>query len=176
MAATYDLISAQTFTNNSNTCTFNSFSGYTDLVIQANITVPTASAGFDIYVRFNGDTASNYDALGATATQSSTFDNTSVAATSHVPIVGLYNSPTNGTIQPMHFEFTIPEYSNSSNRKNGTGTFSYIADESSSRPNTGFLVWHWRNTNAITSITVSTSNSANMRGTINLYGITAGNA
>jgi hypothetical protein len=176
MAATYDLISAQTFTNNSNTCTFNSFSGYTDLVIQGNITVPTISTGFDLYVRFNGDNASNYDTLGASSTSTYTFDNTYVNAMSAVPIVGLFNSPTNATIQPMHFELTIPEYSNSSNRKNGTGTFSYIADESSGRTNTGFLVWHWRNTNAITSITVSTSSGSNMRGTINLYGITAGNA
>jgi hypothetical protein len=176
MAATYDLISAQTFTNNSNTCTFNSFSGYTDLVIQANITVPTLSTGFDLLVRFNGDTSGNYDSLFASNTQSSTFDNGSANAASGIPIVGAYNSPTNATIQPMHFELTIPEYSNSSNRKNGSSTFSYIANESDGRSNTGFLVWHWRSTSAITSITVSTSSGSNMRGTINLYGITAGNA
>jgi hypothetical protein len=176
MASTYDLISAQTFTNNSNTCTFSSFSGYTDLVIQANLTVPSQGSGYDILVRFNGDTSGNYDGLLANNTLSSTFDNSTFNAASGVPIIGAYNSPTNATIMPVHFELNIPEYSNSSYRKNGTGTYSYIANESDNRSNTGFLVWHWRNTSPITSISISPSNSQNMRGTINLYGITAGNA
>lgn len=176
MAATYDLISSQTFTNNSNSCTFSSFSGYTDLVIQANFTVPSSGSGYDMYVRFNNDTSGNYDGLVGSNTMASTFDNTSFTAASAIPIIGAYNSPTNNSIMPAHFEFTIPEYSNTSYRKNGTGTFSYIANESDNRSNTGWMAWHWRSTSAITSITISPSNGQNIRGTINLYGITAGNA
>lgn len=174
MAATYELISGQTFTGNTNTCTFNSFSGYTDLVIQANFAAAGASTSWDVYVRFNGDSGANYSGLLANNTQSGTFDNSSFGGATGVPIIGAYNSPT-GATHPVHFEFTVPEYTNSSKRKHGSGTYSYIADESSGRSNTGWLVWNWQNTNAITSITVYVTNG-NFRGTINLYGITAGNA
>ena len=176
MAATYELISGQTFTSNSSTCTFNSLGSYTDLIIQGNLAVPSSAVGYDVFVRFNGDTSGNYDALVGTNTQSGTFDNGSATAASGVPIIGAYNSPTNNVIHPVHFELTIPEYSNTSYRKNGTGTFSYIANESDGRSNTGWIAWHWRNTNAITSIAVVITSGQNIRGTINLYGITAGNA
>lgn len=174
MAATYELISGQTFTSNSSSCTFNSFSGYTDLVIQANFAAAGASTPWDCYVRFNSDSSGNYDGLAANNTQSGTFDNTSFTSVPGVPIIGAYNSPINAT-HSAHFELTIPEYTDSSKRKHGSGTYSYIADESSGRSNTGWLVWNWKNTNAITSITVIITNG-NFRGTINLYGITAGNA
>lgn len=174
MAATYNLISGQTLTNNTGSVTFNSFSGYTDLVIQANFDVPNASSAWDCYVRFNNDSSGNYDYLVGTNTQSSTFDNGSGANASGIPVVGAFNSPLSSTY-PVHFECNIPEYSNSSYKKQGTATFSYIASLGDSRSNTGWMVWNWKNANPITSITVLTTNF-NIRGTINLYGILAGNA
>ena len=174
MAATYDLISSQEFTGNSNTCVFNSFSGYTDLVIQGNFTV--SGAGYDVYVRFNNDASSSYEGLAGNNTMSGTFDNTAFGLHTGVCVIGAYNSPTNNTILPVHFEMNIPEYSSSSYRKNGTATFSYIANLSDNRSNTGWMAWHWRNTSAITTISILSTTGGNFTGTINLYGILAGNA
>lgn len=173
MAATYDLISSQEFTGNSNTCVFNSFSGYTDLVIQGNFTVSGGS--YDIYVRFNNDNSNSYEGLVGTNTQSSTFDNNAWGPHTGISLIGAYNSPINNTILPVHFELNIPEYSNVY-RKNGTATFSYIANLSDNRSNTGWMAWHWRNASAITNISILSTSGGNFTGTINLYGILAGNA
>lgn len=174
MAYTYDLISSQTFTNNTGSASFTSFSSaYTDLVIQGHV---TGSGSGDVYLRFNGDDGSsgnNYYMIGATASTAG-FKNDNSMPTNRITPVGWYNSSQQSQ-NPFFFEVTIPEYSNTSYTKNGVLNFSYIADSTQNRANVGFMAWQWRNTNAITTIAV-TLTSGTFNGRISLYGIKAGNA
>jgi len=174
MAATYDLVTSQTFTGNTGTCTFTSFSSaYTDLIIQGHV---TGSGSGDIYVRFNGDDGSsgnNYYMLGATSSTAG-FKNDNSYPTNRITPVGWYNS-SQQSANPFFFEVVIPEYSNGSYNKNGVLNFSYIADSTQSRANVGFMAWQWRNNSAITSIEVKLT-SGTFTGRINLYGIKAGTA
>ena len=52
--------------------------------------------------------------------------------------------------------------------------FSYVTDSAAPRANTGIGAWQWRNTAAITSLTIT--GTQNLLGRFSLYGILAGNA
>jgi hypothetical protein len=68
MATTYDKIATTTLTSASANVSFNSFSGYTDLVLVINGKM--TGTGNSIYLRFNDDTTSTYhtQALGNNST------------------------------------------------------------------------------------------------------------
>lgn len=167
MALTYDLINSQTLNGSSSTVSFTNFGGYTDLILKGNYT----SAG-DQYLRFNNN-AGTYQYLGGTtANNGSQVFISSSSSTTSVPLVGTPNSQ-QGNINPNSWEVGIPKYTGS-NTKNGYVMFSYVTDSSAPRANTGIAAWHWRNTEAITTLTITSTN--NITGLISLYGILAGNA
>ena len=169
MAATYDLISAATPAGTT-ACVFNSLGSYTDLVIQCYF---SATVGCDYDLRFNGDTGTNYYYLQGSSTASNTFDNASTNAGGSIRIIGAYNSPQGGA-DFNAIEISLPEYRNSI-VKNANYRFGYISNPASPAANVGFGTGQWRNTAAITSVTISTTNVNFANGTtINLYGIMAG--
>ena len=171
MAVTYDLIATST-PSGSTTATFNSLGSYTDLIIQCY----TAGSGTgDVYLRFNGDSGANYYYLQGSSTATNTFDNASSSGASSIPVVGSYNSP-QGTPNFVATEVTIPEYGNAI-VKNVNWRVSYISNPATPAGNSGFGSGHWRSTSAITSVTLTMSTGTFASGTtINLYGVTAGNA
>lgn len=158
MAVTYTPIETQTLGTAATSVTFSSISGsYTDLILVFNGTV---SANQYVAVRLNSDTGSNYswtrlDGNGSTA-QSSRGTSTTFGR------LGI-GDPTNRTLTISHFM----NYSNTTTNKTVL-----------SRSNSDFvgaLVNLWRNTAAITSITVltTTADTFSVGSTFTLYGIKA---
>lgn len=160
--STYTPIANTTANGSANSITFNSFSGYTDLILVFLGTVTSASG--DLGLRFNSDTNSNYSYTWLTTAGAYTGSNTnstSITATEYS-----YLDNTSDTLTIINF----PDYSNSN-------TYKPILSRSN-KPNYHVeqKVGLWRNTNAITSITVfSTGSNPNFASgsTFTLYGIKA---
>jgi hypothetical protein len=173
MAVTYDFI-ASVAPAGTTTATFSNLGSYTDLILQCYM-AGAGGAGSDIYMRINGDTGSNYFTLQGNSTPANTFDNTSMNGGSGIPLIGLYNSP-QGTPDFNLVEITMPEYRNSI-VKNINTRFGYINNPATPGANVGFNTSSWRNTNPITTFSIFVTGGTFATGsTINLYGVTAGNA
>jgi hypothetical protein len=161
--STYSPIANITSDASTNSITFNSFSGYTDLVLVFLGNVTTNSG--DLALRFNSDTGSNYSynwlssqANGTAGRGSST---TSITVTEYsyldnvrntVSITNIFNYANNNV------------YKSISTRGNKTGY------------GTETKVGLWRNTDAITSMTVFATGNApyfSSGSTFTLYGIAA---
>jgi hypothetical protein len=157
--STYTPIATTTLGSAQSTVTFNSFSGYTDLKLIINGT-NAGGANYNCFIKFNNDSGSNYSGTwinGNGTTASSGRDSNVTYAR-----LGYTNAST-----PSVLIADIMNYSNSSTYK------TYL-----SRPNDpAYLVWViaglWRNTAAITSITLYNEASANFNSgsTFTLYGI-----
>lgn len=161
MAATYEKIATNTLVSTSSSITFNSFSGYTDLVLIGN---PILSASLDYKWYVNGDNTSGlYSQTRLTGDGSSaTSSRTPNANSLYLDAV----TPSSGSTQTFIMNFF--NYSNTSTYKTALIRYSGATSDVSAR------VGLWRNTNAITSITISTDSSTFAIGsTFTLYGIKA---
>ncbi len=160
MATTYEPINTQTISSTQTSITFSSIpSTYTDLVLILDTI--SASSGDDGRLRFNGDTGSNYSSTqifsNGTAVSNRNSNQTSMR---------LFNDlySTTRSIGIAH----IMNYSNTNVSKTvlsrfGTGNISV-----------GTFVGLWRNTAAITSLSVVHTGSGYASGsTFTLYGIKA---
>lgn len=167
MTVTYEAIQSYTITGSPNTVTFNSFSGYTDLVLVANARGNYADALGIMRIRFNGDSSSNYSMTqlygnGSTATS---------ARVSNQSSFGLEytsgNSDTANVFSPVIIN--IQNYSNSTTNK------TLLARTNNAGVRTVAQVGLWRSTSAITSITIEEVLGTNwaVGSTFSLYGIKA---
>lgn len=155
MAKTYEPIGTTTTTGTSN-ITFNSLSGYTDLIL---VCVGYESAGAYAVCRLNGDSGSNYSRTalrgnGSTATSARVANETAW-------YVDLAANPNTSILQFMN-------YSNSTTYKTMIARFNDHSNVVAVQANL------WRNTAAITSIVLTSSGGgATIVGTYTLYGIKA---
>lgn len=157
--STYTPIASQTLGSTASSVTFSSIpQGYTDLVI---VFAGTGSNNSSIYLTFNDDTGSNYSDTnmygdGTNAASQRRSNQTSIKD------ILLYTTQTNAIIQ-------IQNYSNSTTYK------SVLARSNVASAETDVTVGLWRNTSAITTITLipGTVNFAS-GSTFSLYGIAAG--
>jgi hypothetical protein len=162
MASTYTPIATTTLGSAAQTITFSSISGaYTDLVL---VLSAYGQTGQDAYLRFNGDTGSNYsDTIlrGNGSTASSVRDTSSAGIDMGVI------STTSGVFTPIIFN--IQNYSNSTTYKTALGRISNANSMVTA------LVGLWRNTAAITQIDLfeRTSTGWQIGTTATLYGIAA---
>jgi hypothetical protein len=155
--STYTPIATTTLGSAVATVTFSSISGsYTDLVIVFNGSITT---GFDaIGLRFNGDTASNYSRTflagnGSTASSGRDSNATSIQ-------IGIMGTERSNSI------FQIMNYSNSTTFK--TAIARGNAASNATRAGVGL----WRNTAAITEVSLTAGSSTFISGsTFTLYGI-----
>ena len=158
MAITYEPIATETASGSVSSITFSSISGtYTDLVIIVN--GGTAGSDNSLVVRFNSDTGGNYsytaiDGDGSSAT-SYRESNTSE------PQAGSLSTGNNTSI--IH----IMNYSNSTTYK------TYLARGNATAHRVRAFVGLWRNTNAITSVTIQNNAASNFTSVTNftIYGI-----
>lgn len=160
-AQTYEPIATTTLSSLASTVTFNSFSGYTDLRLIINAT-NAGGANYNCFIKFNSDSGSNYSGTwingSGTAASSGRDSNATYAR------LGYTNTSTLSVLI-----VDIMNYSNSSTYK----TYLCRANDPA------YLVWEivglWRNTAAITSITLYNEGSANFNigSTFTLYGIKA---
>lgn len=158
MPSTYTPIATTTLGSAASSVTFSSISGtYTDLVLVANV---VAASTTYISGQVNGDTAGNY---------SSTYiDGSGTSATSGRTT----NATSYGSARTNPNSVTIIQYMNYSN----TTTYKPILIRISTA-DSGVNAWAstWRNTAAITSITLFTDSANNWSSgsTFTLYGIKA---
>jgi hypothetical protein len=130
-------------------------SGYTDL--QLVLAGTNNSGGIDVQVQVNGDTGTNYSRTFLLGTGSATSSGRSTSASSWVP-AGLSTTQGNMILQFMN-------YSNTTTNK------TFIGRSSIPSVYTVATVGLWRNTAAITSITLSNANNFSVGTTFSLYGI-----
>jgi len=160
-ANTYVPIATTTLGTAANTYTFNSFSGYTDLVLVASGTV--SLDGRDPSIRFNGDTTTNYsytnlNGNGTSPFSSRVLNNTYIQMTTNAP---WHTTTISNTILQIQNYSNATTYKTTINRSNDT---TYGVDAT---------VCLWRSTAAITSITVflPTAHNFSIGTTFSLYGI-----
>lgn len=158
MASTYTPIATTTLGSSQSTVTFNSFSGYTDLILIVN---GTCSAGSYFTLRFNSDTGTNYSNTELVGDGSSASSGRN-ANSNYMYIGAIRTTQTNILTQ-------IQNYSNATTYKTVLSRTNNAATE------TKAVVGLWRNTAAITSIEVGTggANTFQTGSTFTLYGIKA---
>jgi hypothetical protein len=155
MTATYEKIATTTLGSSATSTTFSSITGtYTDLVL---VFQGTGVSGGTITYQFNGDTAANYS-------DTYMFSDGSASSGLHTSQSAIFGAGIN-TSQCMQI-INIMNYSNTTTYKttllrgNANGVGAAVA-----------FVGLWRNTAAITSITLNLSTSFASGSTFTLYGI-----
>ena len=159
---TYTLIASNTLGSAAANITFSSISGtYTDLVIVVN--GGTVGSDNSLVVRFNSDTGGNYSytAIDGNGSTPSSYRETNTSE----PQAGSLSTGNNTSI------INIMDYANTTTYK------TYIARGNAPAHRVRAFVGLWRNTAAITSVTVQNNASTNFNSgtTFKLYGIEAGN-
>ena len=158
--STYTPLATTTVSGTSTTSiTFNSFSGYTDLVIISQFKSTTSS----IQMQFNGDTGANYSSTRI-------YGYGTGYASDRLTNVNQIDFSIGGTSEWGMTIANIQNYSNSTTYKTCIMRLSNPADTGAEAQSS-----LWRNTNAITSITVKQSGAGyfNAGSTFTLYGIVA---
>ena len=161
--ATYTPIATTTLGSAQSSVTFSSLGSYTDLVIVANV---QGVSGANLAIQFNGDTGSNYsstilDADGTTA-YSRRFTSSTSARLDYYGYV-----PSSG--------FNL-EIINVMNYGNSTTYKTVVSRAGQATTGVAATVGLWRNTAAITSVTlllVAPSTNINTGSSFTLYGILA---
>lgn len=159
---TYTPIATTTLSSNQATITFNSFSGYTDLVLI--VSAKQTPALNTQYIRFNADTGSNYSYTILTANGSSALS--TKYSNQDAWYSGYYGVPPTDSfgIEIYNFE----NYASTTTYKTG------LSRTNRASGGVDAMVGLWRNNNAITSITygiTGTSAFLTSGSTFTLYGI-----
>lgn len=159
---TYTPITTTTLVSASNSITFNSFSGYTDLYLI--VSGKSDGANADYGLRFNGDTGSNYSRIYLYGSGSGSATSGTTANSSYMNLMNFSN------VQPEVNRVHIMNYSNSTTNKTALSRIDDVASLG-----TVAQAGLWRSTAAITSLTVLTTGSSFLQaGTmLTLYGIKA---
>ena len=162
--ATYEPIATTTISGSStNTVTFNSIGGYTDIVAVLELTTTGAAASYYCLMRFNSDSGNNYSytnlsGSGATAI-SDRGSNQSGIYTSYAQVINPNRVISNISIQ---------NYSNNTTNK------TVLVRSNSPDSNVSAMVQLWRNTAAVTSIVfTTTANNFGAGSILTIYGIAA---
>jgi hypothetical protein len=162
MAKTYEPIATQTLGSSAANVTFSSISGaYTDLML---VTSNGSTTATNTYVRFNGDSGSNYSFTQLTGTGSSAISNRS----SNQTAIRVDNYASAATSITNAYIIQLQNYSNAT-------TFKTVLTRTN-EAGTGVdaTVGLWRNTAAITSILYYPGVGNWIAGsTFTLYGIKA---
>jgi len=160
--STYSTIATTTLGSAASSYTFTSISGsYTDLIIVAQI---KGTATTYLNLRFNGDTGTNYSRTTLSANGSTV---TSERRTNQAQINTDYNEAVETNFNYIN-TLQIMNYSNTTTYK------TVLCRANNAATGTGATVGLWRNTAAITSVTlVANNNTFDTGSTFTLYGITA---
>jgi len=144
--STYQPIASQTLSSAAASVTFSGIpQTYTDLVLVSNVSGSGGNA--NLRVTLNSDTGSNYSTTALSGDGTSAVSNRSTSQTAM--LVVQTGASLNGawTTYTSHFM----NYSNTTTNKTVLSRFSAAGSESTAN------VHLWRNTSAVTSITIATS-------------------
>jgi hypothetical protein len=166
-AATYDKIATTTLSSAAASITFSSIAAsWTDLRLV--LTFTAAGAGQDTYMRFNGDSATNYSGTCIDGNGTSAFS--AQYTTTAQQIISFQRTYTSTTV-PMLITTDIFSYAGSTYKTN----LSTTSSDTNGAGNVGRNVGLWRSTAAITSIVLLISGATNFSigTTATLYGLKA---
>jgi len=161
--STYTPIATTTLGSSQSSVSFNSFSGYTDLVLVSTVKSTAASLERFASMRFNGDSGSNYSSTVLYGEPTSFGSYRRSNGTGAIIIDAM--NPTGGSFTTNIVQ--IQNYSNSTTNKT-------LLSRWSSSTQLGQNVLLWRSTAAITSFEIIISGDNFPAGcTFTLYGIAA---
>lgn len=167
MAATYSPIATTTLGSAQASVTFSSFSGYTDLVVVCSVLMATNNN--NLKLQFNSDTGTNYSNTWLSMYGTSSVQSGRQSSVAQVSI-GL---PTGfSSTNPGTAIINVPNYANTTTYKTVLYRMGAAAVGASDGEVTA-TVGLWRNTSAITSLTLTGSTNIAAGSTFTLYGITA---
>jgi hypothetical protein len=156
--STYTPIATNTLGSATSSVTFNSFSGYTDLILVFQSKLTTSNA---IKVQYNSDTGTNYSYHRLYGYSSTVASDRATNATYFDAGFSASNT-VNQTIHIMNYANTTT-YKTALSRASTEGGSQIFAN-----------VWLWRSTSAITSIKIeAASGNLDTGSTFTLYGIAA---
>ena len=166
MPKTYEPIATYTVPSAQSSYTFSVIpSTYTDLVLVMEYSISTANDS--VFVRFNGDTASNYSDTALSGNGTSAVSGRDTSSSVGIRLTG-WNTAQGASTRQMDI-VQIMNYAN-------TTTFKTVLSRYSSVGGTEAFVGLWRKTpEAINSLTLRFSGAANFEtgSTFTLYGIKA---
>lgn len=142
MAITYEPIATTTLGSDTATVTFSGISGsYTDLVIVGNFGISSSNYP---YIRFNSDSGSNYSTTdlygnGSSASSSRESNGTKIWVSLDIP---------SSSTVASNFIVNVQNYSNTTTYKTA------LSRDNNAASGTTATVGLWRNTAAITSVTI----------------------
>jgi hypothetical protein len=171
MASTYEPIATTTLSSAANSVTFSSIAGtYTDLIAILNVQV---NVGGGPIVTFNNDTASNYSITRLYGDGSTIGSNRNSNQNNLDLGTGGQASITANQYSPYIFHFM--NYANATTYKTSLLRLSSAGGGFGGLAEIDQCVGLWRNTNAITTITLTCSNSRSFQSgsSFTLYGIKA---
>ena len=163
MPSTYDKIAAYTVPSSTASYTFSTISSaYTDLVLIAT-SASSLGTGYGLRMRFNSDSGSNYSWTHLYGTGSAAGSNRGTSDSSI--LIGYSPAAIGGNTVIVN----VQNYSNSTTYKTS------IARASEADYRVGAMAGLWRNTAAITSLTLLDEGGGNLLtgSTFTLYGIKA---
>jgi hypothetical protein len=169
MAITYTLIASNTLSTTATTVTFSSIPAtYTDLVIRASIRNDGAASNRDLWIRFNGSSATNYSNTRLTGDGANAGSGRESSAAQMIAKYGqVAASATANTFSNV--EIYIPNY-NSSTNKPASAIVAHENNSTSAFTSANALLRSV--TDAITSVSlVSASGNFIANSTFWLYGI-----
>jgi len=169
MASTFEPIGTSTLTSSATnfSVTFSSIpSTYTDLRVV--VAMQTSDSGNDTWLNFNGDSASNYGWRTMEVEGSNTLAGLAIYSSAQIRINNWQSYTTAN--KPVLYTADILNYTNTTGYKTtlskGQGSYGTYGS-------TGMTCGIWRNTAAITSLTVFHGGTVNAKSTFTLYGIKA---
>ena len=160
---TYEPIATNTLGSNQASVTFNSFSGYTDLIL---VCVAKGASAQSVRMQFNSDTGSNYSTINLFANLFGAPSASSSNSTNETSIRAGYNQNGLSTTDFLTCIIQLQNYSNNT-------TYKTILSRSEKAVNAA--VGLWRSTSAITSIVLFPAGPSDFisGSTFTLYGIAA---
>lgn len=150
---TWVLISNQTLGANANTISFSGLSSYKYLKIIAALSTVSSSQS-EMYIRFNGDTASNYsyaNSFLSTGSYAKVVNPSQSYSTSIIQIASPILNPSGGCVA------TIEIFRNDSSVLKNVKSFATYQDANTGNTNVT-VDGHWWSTSVISSMTLFTSN------------------
>ena len=157
---TYTPIATTTLGSAQASVSFNSFSGYTDIIVVCNLAISSGTGNSKI--QFNSDTGSNYSETTLEGTGSSAVSSRYTSSTSIILEGSGFLSTTFQTVKIIQ----LMNYANSTTNK------TCLVRNGGAGAGVDAIVGLWRNTGAITSFNISTTASTFVAGsTFTLYGI-----
>jgi hypothetical protein len=168
--ATYTLISSNVLASSAASVTFSAIPAtYTDLVLRISARSDTSAQTQQVWLQFNSDTSAVYSYISLNGNGATVLNAIGSSLTS-TRILGGANGNTSTASTFGNAEIYIPSYTVSQNKP--IGSFG-VSESNATSATMGVNAGLWRNTAAITSITILPSTSLNWLSgsSFYLYGI-----